>query len=110
MIDISDGLTADAQHLSAASGVGLEINLEHIPCWEGVEALAAVVSGEEFELLATLPPAFGDASASAFRAETGIALSRIGTCLRGSGGRRSGARLLDHSKPIPLPAGYDHFA
>ena len=110
MIDISDGLAADAQHLSAASGVGLEINLEHIPCWEGVEALAAVASGEEFELLLTMPPTFDAASASTFRAETGIELTRIGTCLRGSGGRRRGARLLDHNKTVPLPAGYDHFA
>lgn len=110
MIDISDGLVADAQHLSAASEVGIEINLERIPCWEGVEALAAVASGEEFELLITMPPAFGDASASAFRAQTGVELTRIGTCLRSSGGRRGGVRLLDHNKPVPLPAGYDHFA
>jgi thiamine-monophosphate kinase len=110
MIDISDGLVADAQHLSAASEVGIEINLERIPCWEGVEAMAAAASGEEFELLLTMPPAFGDASASAFRAQTGVELSRIGTCLRGAGGRRGGVRLLDHNKPVPLPAGYDHFA
>jgi len=110
MIDISDGLAADAQHLAAASEVGLEITLEHIPCWENVDAMAAVASGEEFELLLTMPPTFGDASASAFRAQTGVHLSRIGTCLRG-GGRRGGVRLLDgNNTPVPLPAGYDHFA
>jgi thiamine-monophosphate kinase len=110
MIDISDGLAADAQHLSAASEVGIEVNLEHIPCWEEVDALAAIASGEEFELLCTMPPTFGDASVSVFRAQTGLQLSRIGTCLRGAGGRRGGVRLLHHSKPVPLPAGYDHFA
>ena len=110
MIDISDGLTADAQHLAAASEVGIEINLEHIPCWEGVDAMAAVASGEEFELLCTMPPTFGDTSVSAFRAQTGLQLTRIGTCLRGAGGRRGGVRLLDHSKRVALPAGYDHFA
>ena len=109
MIDISDGLAADAQHLAAASEVGLEINLEQIPCWEGVEAMAAVASGEEFELLVTMSPTFSDAIASTFRAETGVHLSRIGTCLRG-GGRRGGVRLLDHNQLVPLPAGYDHFA
>lgn len=110
MIDISDGLAADAQHLSAASEVGIEINLEQIPCWEDVTAMAAVASGEEFELLCTMPPTFGDASVSTFRSETGLQLSRIGTCLRGAGGRRGGVRLLDHQEPVPLPPGYDHFA
>jgi len=110
MIDISDGLAADAQHLAAASEVGVEINLEHVPCWEGVEAMAAVASGEEFELLLTMPPTFGDASASAFRAETGVELSRIGSCLRTSGGRRGGLRLVQGNKQVPLPPGYDHFA
>ncbi|HTI05644.1 MAG TPA: thiamine-phosphate kinase [Gemmatimonadales bacterium] len=110
MIDISDGLVADAQHLAAASEVGIEINLERIPLWENVDAMAAASSGEEFELLLTMPPVFGDASASSFRAETGVHLTRIGTCLRGAGGRRGGVRLLDHNKPVPLPAGYDHFA
>jgi thiamine-monophosphate kinase len=110
MIDISDGLGSDAQHLSAASGVGIEINLERIPCWDGIEAMAAIASGEEFELLVTMPPTFGDASASAFRGDTGIELSRIGTCLRSTGGRRGGVRLMDRNKPVPLPQGYDHFA
>src|SRR3989441_11648951 len=88
------GLAADVQHLSAASEVGIEINLERIPCWEGVEAMAAIASGEEFELLLTMPPSFSDASASSFRAETGVHLTRIGRCLRGSGGRRVVVRLL----------------
>ena len=109
MIDISDGLAADAQHLSAASEVGIEINLEQIPLWEGVEPMAAIASGEEFELLVAMPPAFGDASASAFRAETGLQLSRIGVCLRESGGRRGGVRLMQDNKNISLPSGYDHF-
>jgi thiamine-monophosphate kinase len=120
MIDISDGLAADAQHLAAASAMSLEINLKQIPCWEDVDALGAIASGEEFELLCTLPPTFGETSVSAFRSQTGLQLSRIGTCLRSAGGRRAGlrgaggrradVRLLDHSKRVPLPAGYDHFA
>src|SRR5207244_10813941 len=42
MIDISDGLAGDAGHVAAASGGGVAIELERVPCWPGVTPLAAV--------------------------------------------------------------------
>ena len=104
MIDISDGLAGDAGHLAAASGVGIAIELECVPCWPGVTPRAAARSGEEYELLVAMPRSFGTAGARAFRRATGLPLTRIGACTAGRGlGITDGGRL------ITPPPGFDHF-
>ena len=66
LIDISDGLATDAGHICRASGVGAVIELDAIPVARGVAEVAgalgrdqlefAATGGEDFELLAALPP------------------------------------------------------
>ncbi|MGH7567811.1 MAG: thiamine-phosphate kinase [Gemmatimonadales bacterium] len=105
MIDISDGLAADARHLAAASEVAVELALERVPCWPGVAPLPATASGEEYELLVALPPSFGDQQARELTQALGVPLTRVGECATGRG-----LRLLERGQPVAPPAGFDHFA
>src|SRR5213076_2426368 len=104
MIDLSDGLSGDAGHLAAASGVAIAIELERVPCWPGVTPRAAARSGEEYELLVALPQRFGERDARTFRRATGLPLTRIGRCVVGRG-----VRMTDHGRPITAPRSFDHF-
>jgi thiamine-monophosphate kinase len=105
MIDISDGLAADAGQLAAASRIALEIKLERVPCWRGAAPRDATASGEEYELLVALPRGFGERSARAFTRASGLALTPIGHCLAGAG-----VRLTEAGRSVPAPGGFDHFA
>lgn len=104
MIDVSDGLASDARHLAAASQVGVEIQLERVPCLSGADALVAVASGEEYELLAALPPSFGTPQAQAFQEFHDLHLTRVGSCFAGEG-----VRVTDRGVAVTAPRGYDHF-
>ena len=54
MIDISDGLIADASHIARASGVTLA--LDDVPVADGATQGDALYGGDDYELLCTAPP------------------------------------------------------
>ena len=55
--DISDGLVREMEKFAAYSGAGCELWLERIPLADGADALEAVASGEEAELVCAGPEA-----------------------------------------------------
>jgi thiamine-monophosphate kinase len=102
-IDVSDGLAADLGHLAAASGVGIEVDLDCVPRVSSVSALDAAASGEEYELVVA---AAGALDAVEFERTFGIPLTVIGRARAGE----VGVMLSQGGARVANPPGYDHLS
>ncbi|MBD3367116.1 MAG: thiamine-phosphate kinase [Candidatus Eisenbacteria bacterium] len=118
MIDVSDGLSSDLLHIAAESGVGVEIEEDAVPVASetarvgemlGVGRLElALGSGEEFELIVTIPGSELERTVEHVRAVTGTAVTPIGRVVPRAQGRRvvtgeGGERELTRT-------GYEHLS
>jgi thiamine-monophosphate kinase len=114
MLDISDGLAADAGHLAAASGVRCELWADAIPRVSGASVEDALASGEEYELLVATD---ADLDSDEFERRFGVPLTRVGRVLPGSATPeerlvvlREGSAGDETSPRVDLPPGHDHFS
>jgi thiamine-monophosphate kinase len=90
MLDLSDGLALDALRLARAAGLRARIDLDAVPVAPGVEAVAAAhgddprilaaTGGEDYELLAAVPPA----RLEALRGELDVPLTPVGRLEEGA--------------------------
>jgi thiamine-monophosphate kinase len=112
MIDISDGLGADAAQIAAASGVRVTIEVERLPVQPGVADVAAAAGldavevmaagGEDYELLAAIPADRVEDAISAVSARD-ARLTVIGRTAEGRG-----VELRDPGGAVRRPRGFDH--
>ncbi|MFC2077140.1 thiamine-phosphate kinase [candidate division KSB1 bacterium] len=117
MIDISDGLASETYHLARMSGVAIELDGPAVPLPETVRRLAheakvpamdyALFGGEDYELLAAVPPERVGRVVQEFETRNLARLSPIGRVTAGE----VGVWLIDDKgerKPMNR-LGYGHF-
>ncbi|MBX3318368.1 MAG: thiamine-phosphate kinase [Nitrospira sp.] len=114
-IDLSDGLSGDLRHVCEESGVGAEVESDHLPLSPACRAYAkargvspvqlAITGGEDYELLFTVSPKLRHTLERQAKAH-GYRMTSIGTIRP----RRFGIQMTTQGKTQPLPqTSYEHF-
>ncbi|PYR93993.1 MAG: thiamine-phosphate kinase [Acidobacteria bacterium] len=113
-MDLSDGLADAVDQMADASGTGAAIDAQTLPIPAAARRLfedmgrdsiaAAVMGGDDYELLIAVPKRARGRFATVQRQTRGIPLTRIGELTLGPG-----TRLLRDGNVEPLPAGFVHF-
>lgn len=117
MIDVSDGVIGDLNHICESSGKGAEIEAESFPVSPalseaaraaGSDPLEWILSGgEDYELMFTADPGSVSGLVKMLHDETGTPCRRVGTITGQSDMMR--LRLADGRWVVPSRKGWDHF-
>ncbi|WP_368562622.1 thiamine-phosphate kinase [Pseudoxanthomonas sp. UTMC 1351] len=113
-VDISDGLLADLGHICERSGVGAEIEMTSLPASPALQQAFETAQrwsfqaagGDDYELCFTAPPSHRDELLRVCES-IGVAATRIGRIVRGSG---IVALDADSRAWQALRQGFDHFS
>lgn len=104
MIDVSDGLSSDIQHICDESKVGVKLFLEKLPVSNGVGKITALNGGEDYELCFTTSPKNIPYLSKLFKTKITV----IGEIISSKKGRW----LIDEkgNKRKLITKGWDHFS
>jgi thiamine-monophosphate kinase len=116
MMDLSDGLALDLSRLCRESEVGAVVREKEVPVAVELRELARVQSldpldlalygGEDYELLATMPPGSVEGARDSIGERFGTPVTEIGEITEGS----MVLEMPDGSSRPLEPKGWDHFA
>jgi thiamine-monophosphate kinase len=114
MIDLSDGIAADAAHIARASGLELRVEVSSLPLAEGLGELSAelgeppwrlaAAGGEDYELCFCVAPADRARVEDLLRESGGAEVTWIGQVLAGT----PGVSFLDEHADEHRLEGFEH--
>jgi len=117
MIDVSDGIARDLNHICESSKVGSVLYKDKLPGMNSLNSILTYIdidlsslqlnSGEDYELLFTTDHDISDSIISDIQSEHGISITEIGKIVDAE----QGYYMIDNRNiSIPLdPEGWDHF-
>lgn len=100
LIDVSDGVASEVNHICQRSGVGAVVWAAKLPLCAGATVEDALSGGEDFELLFTVPEKDLDKLKNLV-----VDFTVIGQIVDKS----QGVILRRDGQEYPMPGGYDHF-